>query len=704
MRCLALLFHSNLFFRMKSFLSWSAWMAFVLGAGSVGWSEGKESAHWKSFQSSTDRSPAEILTDYSYAGYEHGEKGIPDVQGPIFKVTDYGAKADDAISDEDAIRKAVAAAEQAGGGVVLFPSGKFLIWADRNKADVIRISKSGVVIRGAGCGKGGTVIRAVHSGYRTGPYAVPKGTKDADGKDDWSKIPYFFMFEGTEGVKKEGVKSAAVIGAVKRGSFAVPIKSTEGFKSGDWVVLKAGTPKLDAELMCGLQPDPTWTRIIKDGSSISELHQVKEIQEESLILKEPVLVNLGADFEAKVSPVNLIEQVGVEDMALQGGWRGAFVHHRSALDDEGWDGIQFKGVANGWVRRCSFLNLNTGVYLRDSITCSILENRFSGNKGHYDAAIRSNCTFNLTGLTQETSSPQHGASTGNRSAGTVVWRWLMSKASTVDSHGNGPYATLIDRVDGGTMTRSGGPAPSFPNHLRWMVFWNFFYDSEDEQPINFWNYEKGKEAKFVKPLFVGLHGKPVKLKEDSVEANECPGAPVTPESLYEAQLDLRLGKLPDWVGSARKDWEKVKSLELPPYSIADIEKHDLHEEEFTLAEMLKDWQAQMANQELGWGVPIKLPASVTEVKWKRDYVLLRTVLQAMATYANPVGKKDAPVPEMTVNVEVKPGEVVIQMPMQSDAKAQKKNQDALRVAKELAPFCQGVLASDPTSLKLTLKR
>ena len=680
------------------------WVICCLAMVSLGLGEGKESAHWKAFQSATDRSPAEILTDYSFAGYEHGEKAIPDVQGPIFKVTDYGAKANDAISDEDAIRKAVAAAENAGGGVVLFPSGKFLIWADRSKADVIRISKSGVVIRGAGCGKGGTVIRAIHSGYRTGPYAVPKGTKDANGKDDWSKIPYFFMFEGSEGGKKEAGKSAAVTGAVKRGSFTVPVKSTEGFKAGEWVVLKAGTPKLDAELMCGLQPDPTWTRIIKDGASISELHQVKEIQGESLILKEPVLVNLGADFEAKIFPVTLIEQVGVEDMALQGGWRGAFVHHRSALDDEGWDGIQFKGVANGWVRRCSFLNLNTGVYLRDSVVCSILNNRFAGNKGHYDVAIRSNCTFNLTGLTEETTAPQHGASTGNRSAGTVVWRWLMSKASTVDSHGNGPYATLIDRVDGGTMTRSGGPAPSFPNHLRWMVFWNFFYDSDDEQPINFWNYVKGKEAKFVKPLFVGLHGKPVKLKEDSVEANECPGAPVTPESLYEAQLALRLSKLPDWVGSARKEWEKVKALELPPYAVADIGKHDLHEEEFALQDLLKDWQAQMANQELGWAVPVELPASVPEVKWKRDYVLLRTVLQAMATYTNPVGKKDAPVPEIKVNVVVKPGEVIFQMPMQSDAKAQKKNQDALRVAKELAPACHGVLVADPTSLKLTLKR
>ena len=675
-----------------------------LGIASLAFAKGKESESWKSFQSAKDRSPAEILTDYSYAGYEHGEKGIPDVQGPVFKVTDYGAKADDAISDEDAIRKAVAAAESAGGGVVLFPAGKFLVFADRFTAASIRIGKSGVVIRGAGSGKGGTVIRAIHSGYRVGPYPVPKGTKDGEGRDDWAKIPYIFIFEQLELGKKEAGKSAAVIGAVKRESFTIPVKSTEGFKVGEWVVLKAATPKLDAELMAGLEPDPTWTRIIKDGSSISELHQVKEVQGDSLILKEPVLVNLGADFEAKIFPVTLIEQVGVEDMALQGGWRGAFVHHRSALDDEGWDGIQFKGVANGWVRRCSFLNVNTGVYLRDSVACSILENRFAGNKGHYDVAIRSNCTFNLTGLTEETTAPQHGASTGNRSAGTVVWRWLMSKASTVDSHGNGPYATLIDRVDGGTMTRSGGPAPSFPNHLRWMVFWNFFYDSDDEQPINFWNYEKGKEAKFVKPLFVGLHGKPVKLKEDSVDANECPGAPVTPESLYEAQLALRLGKLPDWVGSARKEWERVKALELPPYAATDIEKHDLHEEEFTLAEMLKDWQAQMANQELGWGVPIQLPASVPEVKWKRDYVLLRTVLQAMATYANPVGKKDAPVSEMKVNVEVKPGEVILQMPIKSDAKAQKKNQDALRVAKELAPACRGVLVADPTSLKLTLKR
>ena len=76
----------------------------------------------------------------------------------------------------------------------------------------------------------------------------------------------------------------------------------------------------------------------------------------------------------------------------------------------------------------------------------------------------------------------------------------------------------------------------------------------------------------------------------------------------------------------------------------------------------------------------------------------------MATYANPVASKGIVRTPMKVNVESEGAEVVVRMAMQSDSKSQKKNQDALRVAKELAPLCQGVLVSDPTSLTLTLKR
>ena len=672
------------------------WLLLAWGWISPAWSEDQEPEAWKRFVASKDRSQTDILTDYSYAGYEHGEKAIPDVAGPVFKVADYGAVPDDANSDEEAIRKAIAAAEQAGGGVVLFPRGKFLIWTDRKKVQPIPVTKSGVVLRGAGCGRGGTVVRLVHSGYGTGPYPV-KGI-------DFNTIPYAFVFGPKDEEKSEVDKGVVVTGTVRRGTFEIPIRSTEGFKPGDWVTLKATTPKLDVELMAGLKPDPTWERIIQKGSSIVEQHQVAEVKDGKLVLKDPVLVNLREDFGAKVARAGMIEQVGVEDMSFQGGWRQVFVHHRSALDDEGWDGILFSRVANGWVRRCAFLNINTGIYLKDSAFCSLLENRFAGNRGHYDVAVRANSTFNLMGLTEETTSPQHTASTGNRSAGTVVWRWKMTTNSTIDSHGNGPYATLIDRVDGGTMTRSGGPAPSFPNHMRWMVFWNFSYDADDPQPINLWNYVKGKEAKFVKPLFVGLHGKPVALQEDALAGNESPGRAVQPESLYEAQLALRLGKTPGWVEAAKKDWEKVMALELPPHGLVDIAKHDLWEEEFELGDLVQDWKSQMEKQELGWDVPVELSAPVPAVKWKRDYGLMRTLLQTMATYANPVASKNLVRTPMKVSVEAADSGLVVRMAVQSDAKSQKKTKENLKVAQALAPILGGELVEDAGTLKLTLQR
>jgi len=280
----------------------------------------------------------------------------------------------------------------------------------------------------------------------------------------------------------------------------------------------------------------------------------------------------------------------------------------------------------------------------------------------------------------------------------------MTRESSVDSHGNGPYATLIDCVEGGTMTRSGGPAPSFPNHMRWMVFWNFFYDADDEQPINLWNYVKGKEAKFVKPLFVGLHGKPVTMVAEALEGNECQGAKVAPESLYEAQLALRLGKTPAWVEASKKEWEKLRRQELPPHGVADVAKHDLWEEEFELGDLVQDWKAQMEKQELGWDVPVDLSAPVPAVKWKRDYGLMRTLLQTMATYANPVASKNLVRTPMKVSFDGGEKEVVVRMAVQSDAKSQKKTAENLKVAKELAPLCKGVLVEEAGILKLTLKK
>jgi len=678
-------------------------------------SEPVVSSYWKTFEAASDRSPAEVLTDYSYSGYAHGVVGIPDITGPVFKVTDYGAIPDDLVSDETAIRKTIAAAEKAGGGVVLFPPGRLLVWANRDRVESIRISSSKIVLRGAGSSAGGTVIRAIHSGYGAGPYVVPKTGLD------FAAIPYIFAFERARevaaavavpvadaGAQKEKKLTSPVVGEVKRAGFLIKVESTEGFAVGDWISLKATNKKLNSQMLAGLEPDETWTRIFS-GIEIAEYHQIREVTNHTFLLCEPVLVNVGADYGARVERISMIEQVGVEDIAFEGAWRADFVHHRNALDDEGWDALVFDGVAHGWVRRCAFLNLNSGIYIKRSSACSLILNRYSGTKGHYNAAVRSDSSFNLSGLSSDTAGALHGVSSGNRSSGTVIWRWNLKQNQSVDSHGNGPYATLIDRVNGGTFTRSGGPAPSFPNHLNWMVFWNFSYDATDDSPVNLWEAVRGN-AKFVKPLFVGLHGKPVVLTPEALGANESPGQAVIPESLYEAQLKLRHGVLPPWVVSARSEWDTLRQQPLPFHGEPRLPAQEIYTETFKLADLLRDFEGLMSKQELGWAVPLSITPVSDKVVLTRDYVLLRTVLHQLCTYASPRPSKDPATgvwkqlaTPIQIKVTVNRRDISLRIPLSSTPSDQQKNQAALEVATGLASACQATLRVEDASLRLIVQ-
>ena len=84
-----------------------------------------------------------FLHDFSYAGYHHGEADLPDVTGPVFDVTDYGAVAGD-VGDQTAAFQAAIDAAEVDGGVVFIPAGTY-------KLDgLLRVEGSGVIVRGEG--------------------------------------------------------------------------------------------------------------------------------------------------------------------------------------------------------------------------------------------------------------------------------------------------------------------------------------------------------------------------------------------------------------------------------------------------------------------------------------------------------------------------------------------------------------------------
>ena len=501
-------------------------------------------ATWKQFVAAGESGDEPVLPDFSYAGYRFGEVPIPDVEAQRFDVTDHGAIPDDGKSDQEAIQKAIDAATASGGGIVFFPPGKFLVNTDPKNKRSIRLTAGNLILRGSGCGLGGTVLQMVHP---------------LDPRDPTKMFSTPCMFIIGKPQKKEAL--AKITADARRETYRIEVDDTSRLNPGMWISLDMESTAAVNTYLHPFEPEAAWTRLTNTGIGFEELHTVKAVRDHVVELGEPLRAGVLARHGWSVNSFRPLEQIGVEDICFLGSWHQKFVHHRSALDDSGFSALQLRQVANSWVRRCSFVNWNQALTISTSAATSVLQVRIAGNRGHGSVYIRGGGDGVLVGLTRDTARHHHGPSVGYRSSGCVFWRYEMHPSQSIDSHSGTPIATLMDRVDGGVLRGSGGPLAGLPNHLRHYVLWNFNHRGRPPRQYDFWR--KGRRDRFVKPIIVGMHGARVRFAEDSIELNESPGTPVQPESLYEAQLRLRLGHLPGWVQEARAAWAPLSQQPLP---------------------------------------------------------------------------------------------------------------------------------------------
>ncbi|MBI1290629.1 DUF4955 domain-containing protein [bacterium] len=514
-------------------------IAALLSAPALG---ANPSALYQAFVDAQSGGGTPVLPDFSYSGYRRSEVAIPDVTGTVFDVTDYGAVADDGASDASAIQAAIDAAEANGSGIVFFPPGRFHLNTAADAGAPITMNAGGIVWRGSGMGEGGTEL-------------YMERNFEADDPAVLTSTP--FMIQMGPLTTSEGT-AATITANAARGSFSVQVASASNLSVGQWVQLAlTSTAAVDSFFGSYGPPDASWTDLIDTGIVVREKHQVKSISGNIVTFEQPLQVDIDTTYAWTIRRYTILEEVGIEDIAFVGNWQGSFVHHRSALDDGGWSGLSLNRLVNSWVRRCRFTDWNYTIFMESCSQFTLLHCLFDGTPGHHTIHTRRGYGV-LMGLSDDDASHYHSYGVGYQSHSTVFWRCTYNSDTSWDSHSGLPYATLLDAMEGGMMYgHAGGPLDSMPNHMRRFTLWNFNHTGTAVSNFDFWRSNPNSRDRYLLPIISGFHGSSSTFDTSDLEAYESPGFPVDPESLFEAQLALRLGSAPAWIEEAKDEWQVI---------------------------------------------------------------------------------------------------------------------------------------------------
>jgi hypothetical protein len=487
-----------------------------------------KSVLYKNFQ---EKRAGSILPDYSYVGYHDGEKSIPNPVWKIFGLTKFGAIPNDDISDKEAIRKAIVAAEANRGGIVLFPKGRFLINEDNDTPGSIIIKSGNIILRGSG------------SGNETTELFMKNALRPEDTTKMWTS-PSMFVFGDVATKKRIGV----ITQKAKIGTFKIVVNSGTQLKNGDWIELelKSTDSELIKSELGNHALEKEWKFLIDQGLSVKVIHQILAIQHDTIMLKEPLTYDINPANKWSVSKMPNIQEVGIENITFSGNWKKKFVHHRSWIDDSGWTMIKLKQIANSWIRNCVFKDVNVAVMINSGANISVFNCHITGNGGH-EAITNSGGTNIFFGKIIDEASAWHSVGVAGTSMNTVIWRIRYPSTSSFESHSSQPRNTLLDCVEGGLLyNRGGGSKENMPNHMQNLVLWNFKQTNEAYEKFDFWPV-KPWYWRIPYPIVVGFHGTKTQFISEQLKYSESIGKQVEPESLYEAQLKLRLGMIPDWL-------------------------------------------------------------------------------------------------------------------------------------------------------------
>lgn len=331
------------------------------------------------------------------------------------------------------------------------------------------------------------------------------------------------------------------------GSTSIYLQKPADIIVGDWIQLsmKSNDPTLIKNEMGIHEADTSWTSLVKDGIKIKMYFQVKAVSNNRIQLYAPLPFVIDTKYSWIVYKFANVAEIGLEDIAFVGNWKDKFVHHRSWKDDSGFTLWHFSNAVNCWVTNCRFTDANASLTIGDCANITVLNCTVTGNAGH-EAITNGGGTNVLLANITDLSGAWHSVGVANTSINTVIYKANYPSNTSFETHSSQPRNTLLDGVTGGLQNnRGGGALFNMPNHMGNLIFWNYKQTNQPYTPFDFWP-QTPWYWKIPMPIMVGFTGGSSFIS-NQLKYEESTGKSVLPTSLYEAQLQLRLGKLPAWL-------------------------------------------------------------------------------------------------------------------------------------------------------------
>ena len=550
---------------------------------------------WNKFNAGAEDN---ILLDFSYAGYKHGEEAAPD--GRAWGFTEENIKnymTDGSKYARDALNKILAKYklnERSGNSnakvLIYFPEGDYILHnnSDNTKDDSkitgdkdelgnntshsIDIFGGNVIIKGAGRDKTRLIMETPNLPNNDAMYSSP--------------VMISIRHNGFLPINNDGsyntLRLSDVTADAAKGTFSIEVGNPSLFSKGEYVCLYLhdNDPELVDKELLPYKWESTMTNISTEGVQVEDIHMITDIVGNKITFKEPIMHEVEAKYNWMLMKYSHYENVGIEDLSFVGNAPTPYYHHGQAtsgsptIDNPAWmydasyKPVIFIRVVNSWIRNVNFTSVSEAVSFDQSALCSAYNIKINGVRGHSAVRAQESTRVFIGNVTDESSETGgyngigqwHGCGVSKPSIGTVVWNTSWGSNACFESHATQPRATLFDNCRGGLIRyHAGGADTENPNHLRDLTIWNLQVTGTTSEQgswsTDFKWWDSGSDYwKIYPPIVVGVNGVDANFFTDDANQltyEESTGTKVTPESLYEAQLRQRLGYVPAWLNALK---------------------------------------------------------------------------------------------------------------------------------------------------------